>query len=82
MDNIHETGGRIISKMSAYKRRCWLCGNKAIGKRTIWVRGLGGWTTYKGYVCRECYRYWSEELKHAEENGEFSRTEKYELTKL
>ena len=53
-----------------YTRKCDLCGDPAIGKRTVWIKALTGWERCSGYVCTACYSYWVREMKAAMERGE------------
>ena len=53
-----------------YTKRCSLCGEPAIGKRTVWIKLLTGWERSRGYVCTVCYAYWVREMKAAMERGE------------
>jgi len=53
-----------------YIQKCSLCGEKAIGKRTVWIKALTGWERCQGYVCVKCYAYWVQEMKAAMERGE------------
>ena len=53
-----------------YTQKCSLCGEKAVGKRTVWIKLLTGWERSQGYVCVKCYAYWVQEMKAAMERGE------------